>query len=49
MWTMSWVFSISKSKYECPFRAHQEEAKLLKNAPIMGDMFGLKRGAIIRD
>jgi len=29
------------SKYGCPFRAHQEEAKLLNNAPNMGNIFGL--------
>ena len=31
-----------QSKYQCPFRAHQDDAKLVKNAPIMGEIFGLK-------
>ncbi len=30
-----------KSTYNCPFRAHLEETGLIKNAPLMGDMFGL--------
>jgi hydroxyacylglutathione hydrolase len=27
--------------YHCPLRAHPEESGLLKNAPLMGEMFGL--------
>jgi glyoxylase-like metal-dependent hydrolase (beta-lactamase superfamily II) len=30
-----------KSRYNCPFRAHPNEAGLVKNAPLMGDVFGL--------
>jgi glyoxylase-like metal-dependent hydrolase (beta-lactamase superfamily II) len=30
-----------KSTYNCPFRAHPNEAGLVKNAPLMGDVFGL--------
>ena len=35
-----------KSNYHCPFRAHIEETKLVRNAPLMGDMFGLNVQAI---
>lgn len=28
-------------KYGCPFRAHREDENLAKNAPLMGDVFGL--------
>lgn len=31
-----------KSRYSCPFRAHANEAALVKNAPLMGDMYGLQ-------
>ena len=30
-----------KANYKCPVRAHNEEAALLANTPLMGDMFGL--------
>jgi len=30
-----------KVHYGCPFRAHADEAKLVNNAPMMGDVFGL--------
>lgn len=30
-----------KSQYDSPFSAHKEEASLVTNAPLMGDMFGL--------
>ena len=30
-----------KSVYNCPFQAHVEEAGLVKNAPLMGEMFDL--------
>ncbi len=30
-----------QDKYKCPLRAHSNESKLLNNAPLMGDMFGL--------
>ena len=30
-----------QSHYDCPFRAHQKETKVLKNAPLMGNIFGL--------
>ncbi|MCK5134385.1 MAG: MBL fold metallo-hydrolase [Bacteroidales bacterium] len=30
-----------KSQYDCPFSAHEEEAILVTNAPLSGDMFGL--------
>jgi len=30
-----------KSTFGCPFRAHSNEAGLVSNAPLMGDMFGL--------
>jgi len=29
------------SQYGCPLRAHREEAKVLENAPLMGNIFGL--------
>lgn len=29
-----------KSEYGFPVRAHQEELKIIKNAPLMGDLFG---------
>jgi len=35
-----------KSRYNCPFRAHALEAVLVKNAPLMGDMYGLNVEAI---
>jgi len=31
-----------KSNYNCPFRAHPGEESLVKNAPLMGDVFGLR-------
>ena len=31
-----------KSSYGCPFRAHQNEAGLVNNAPLMGEMYGLQ-------
>ena len=30
-----------QQKYQCPFRAHQNESGLLKNAPLMGKVYGL--------
>ena len=30
-----------QQKYQCPFRAHQNESGLLKNAPLMGEVYGL--------
>jgi len=30
-----------KATYGCPFRAHESESGLVKNAPVMGDVFGL--------
>jgi hydroxyacylglutathione hydrolase len=30
-----------QNTYKCPLRAHPEEANLLKNAPLMGDIYGL--------
>ena len=30
-----------KATYECAFRAHPNEAALVSNAPLMGDMYGL--------
>jgi len=30
-----------QSAYNCPMRAHRDEARLLNNAPMMGEMFGL--------
>jgi len=35
-----------KSKYSCPFRVHPKEAGLVKNAPLMGEMYGLHVEAI---
>ncbi len=29
-----------RSQFGCPVRAHQEELKIIKNAPLMGDLFG---------
>jgi hydroxyacylglutathione hydrolase len=29
-----------KEEYNCAFRAHREEAKIVANSPLMGDMFG---------
>lgn len=37
-----------KRKYGCPLRAHPNEALLLKNAPLQGDMFGMQVEAIER-
>jgi glyoxylase-like metal-dependent hydrolase (beta-lactamase superfamily II) len=31
-----------KSTYGCPFRAHTNEAGLVNNAPLMGEVFGLR-------
>lgn len=31
-----------QTAYKCPLRAHPNEASLLNNAPLMGDVFGLK-------
>jgi hydroxyacylglutathione hydrolase len=31
-----------KNTYHCPLRAHPDESGLLNNAPLMGEMFGLK-------
>jgi glyoxylase-like metal-dependent hydrolase (beta-lactamase superfamily II) len=30
-----------KQKYQCPVRAHEKESGLLKNAPLMGEIYGL--------
>ena len=30
------------SQFDCPIRAHREELEIIKNAPLMGDMFGWK-------
>lgn len=35
-----------QKKYKCPIRAHKEERNLLKNAPLMGEVFGLKVDSI---
>ena len=35
-----------QNAYNCPHRAHVEESGLLKNAPLMGEVFGLKVEAI---
>ena len=35
-----------QTSYGCPLRAHPEELSLLKNAPLMGEVFGLKVEAI---
>ena len=35
-----------QSVYHCPLRAHTNEAALLKNAPMMGEVFGLQVQAI---
>lgn len=35
-----------QTAYNCPHRAHVEESGLLKNAPMMGEVFGLKVEAI---
>ncbi|MDF1575344.1 MAG: MBL fold metallo-hydrolase [Bacteroidales bacterium] len=35
-----------QTAYKCPLRAHPEEANLLINAPLMGDMFGLQVEAL---
>jgi glyoxylase-like metal-dependent hydrolase (beta-lactamase superfamily II) len=32
--------------YNCPLRAHPEESGLLKNAPLMGEIYGLKVEAL---
>jgi hydroxyacylglutathione hydrolase len=34
------------SQFDCPIRAHREELEIIKNAPLMGDMFGWKVNAI---
>lgn len=31
-----------RNTYNCPLRAHPDEAALLNNAPLMGEVFGLK-------
>jgi glyoxylase-like metal-dependent hydrolase (beta-lactamase superfamily II) len=31
-----------QQKYQCPFRAHEEELGLLNNVPLMGEIYGLK-------
>ena len=35
-----------QTAYKCPLRAHPEEAGLLKNVPIMGEVFGLNVEAL---
>lgn len=30
-----------QQKYQCPLRAHEKEAGLLNNAPLMGEVYGL--------
>ena len=35
-----------KTAYDCPLRAHPEESGLLGNAPLMGEVFGLKLEAL---
>jgi glyoxylase-like metal-dependent hydrolase (beta-lactamase superfamily II) len=31
-----------QTRYKCPLRAHQDEANLLNNAPLMGEIYGLQ-------
>ena len=31
-----------QQKYQCPLRAHKNESGLLSNAPLMGEVYGLK-------
>ena len=31
-----------QTRYNCPLRAHPEEAQLLQNAPLMGEIYGLQ-------
>ena len=31
-----------QTRYKCPLRAHPEEANLLNNAPLMGEIYGLQ-------
>jgi glyoxylase-like metal-dependent hydrolase (beta-lactamase superfamily II) len=35
-----------QTTYNCPLRAHPDEAGLLNNAPLMGEVFGLKVEAL---
>lgn len=35
-----------KTRFNAPLRAHAEELKIVRNAPLMGDMFGWKVKAI---
>lgn len=35
-----------ETTYDCPLRAHPEESGLLKNAPLMGEVYGLKVEAL---
>ncbi len=35
-----------QNRYGCPLRAHENESGLLNNAPLMGEVFGLKVEAI---
>lgn len=35
-----------QTRYRCPMRAHENESGLLNNAPLMGEVFGLKVVAI---
>ncbi len=35
-----------RSQFDCPIRAHREELEIIKNAPLMGDMFGWEVNAI---
>lgn len=34
------------TQFDCPIRAHHEELQIIKNAPLMGEMFGWKVNAI---
>ena len=31
-----------KTQFDCPVRAHPDELQIIKNAPLMGDLFGWK-------
>ena len=35
-----------QQKYQCPMRAHEKESGLLKNAPLMGEVYGLSVEAV---
>ncbi|MEX0986762.1 MAG: MBL fold metallo-hydrolase [Bacteroidales bacterium] len=34
--------NFTKSTYDIPFHAHEKETQLLKNGPVMGDLFGFQ-------